>query len=58
VLDVLVERVARSQPALRGDELRGVALVGDEEQAGVELAELVVEAVGELSRGAGCARRR
>ena len=39
VLDVLVERVVRAEPPLDRGELRvRVALEGDEEQAGVELA--------------------
>ena len=48
VLDVLVERVVRAEPALDRDELLfRVALEADEEEAGFELAEALVDAVGE-----------
>src|SRR5262245_47917219 len=48
VLDVLVERVHRAESALDRDELLlRVALEGDEEEAGFELAEALVDAVGE-----------
>src|SRR6186997_3567131 len=47
VLDVLVERVEGAEPALDRDEVLGVALEADEEEAGFELAEALVDAVGE-----------
>jgi hypothetical protein len=48
VLDVLVERIVGAEPALDRDELAlRVALEGDEEEAGFELAEALVDAVGE-----------
>src|SRR5436190_212383 len=47
VLDVLVERVHRAEPPLDRDELVGVALEADEEEPGFELAETLVDAVGE-----------
>src|SRR4051794_21138204 len=46
VLDVLVERVVGAEAVLQRDERRRVAHEGQEEQAGVELAE-ALEAVGE-----------
>src|SRR5262249_46710301 len=48
VLDVLVQRVARAQAPLDRDELAlRIALEADEEEAGFELAEALVDAVGE-----------
>ena len=47
VLDVLVEPVGAAEPRLQRHERRGVAHEGEEEQAGVELALALVEAVGE-----------
>src|SRR6202012_178452 len=48
VLDVLVERVVDAELFLQHHELlRRVPLEGDEEEAGFELAEALVDAVGE-----------
>src|SRR5215218_2115251 len=48
VLDVLVQRVEGAEPALdRHELLLGVALVVDEKEARFELAEALVDAVGE-----------
>jgi hypothetical protein len=48
VLDVLVEGVEGAEPALdRNELLLGVALEADEEEPGFELAEALVDAVGE-----------
>src|SRR6476469_7285061 len=48
VLDVLVELVHRAEAALdRGELALRVALEADEEEAGFELAEALVDAVGE-----------
>src|SRR6201999_1649399 len=48
VLDVLVQRVVLAELALQGDELLfRVLLEADKEEAGFELAEALVDAVGE-----------
>jgi hypothetical protein len=48
VLDVLVQRVDRAEPMLdRHELLGGVVLEADEEEAGFELAEALVDPVGE-----------
>jgi hypothetical protein len=47
VLDVFGERVVGAESSLDADERLGIALEGEEEEPGVELAEAVVEAVGE-----------
>jgi hypothetical protein len=45
VADLFVEQVVRAEPILQTEEILGVVLIRDEQQAGVELA-VGVEAVG------------